>query len=137
MDNEKKQPNFWVRGKQDQMKFYDIKLNRKTNIITFLFGLISGALLLLPFGIMIYQYLLIYSYTITAFPLYITIVWILIMIFNGISNYMTVKLAQVYNKDMQNLQEIDAKNIFWYQIFNPGFAFISFLLIILFGLRLL
>lgn len=137
MDRPRRDLNFWMRGKLEQKKFYDIQLKRSTNIITFLLGLIFGALLLLPFGLMVFQYLMIYGYDMSIFVLYLTIIWVLIMIFNGLSNYFTVKLAQAYNKDMVNLQAIKPKYIFFYQIFNFGFGFISLLIIVFFGLRLI
>ena len=59
------------------------------------------------------------------------------MLFNGLSNYFTVKLAQAYNKDMDSLQEIKAKYIFYYQILNIGFGIFSLIVIIFFGLGIL
>lgn len=135
MDKQVKQPNFWVRGKIEQRKFYEITLSTKTNIITFLFGLIAGALIILPFGLMVIQFLMIYGYDFSILTLYLTIIWVLIMLFNGLSNYFTVKLAQSYNKDMITLQAIKPKYIFFYQIFNFGFGFVSLFIIIFFGLR--
>jgi len=137
MDNEKNGVNFWVRGKIDQHKFYDIKLKTKTNFITFLFGLIVGGLLVLPFCLLVYQYFYLYRYNMSSLPLYFTLFWIIIMFFNAISNYLTVKLAQAYNKDMENLQELSAKHIFLYQLFNFKFGIVVLLFILLFALRAL
>lgn len=131
MDNVK-QPSAWKKGKLEHNKFYDIKLNRKTNFITFTFGLITGAVLLLPLFLLLFQFLKVYGYDNTFFLLFIILIWILIMLFNGLSNYFTVKLAQAYNKDMINLQAIKPKYIFLYQTLNIGFALASLFIIVLF-----
>lgn len=137
MNDRKKEPNFWLRGKIEQRKFNDINLNKKTNILTFIFGLLMGALILLPFGIMLLQHIIIFGYDLSIFVLYLTIIWILMMIFNGLSNYFTVKLAQAYNKDMINLQDITPKYIFFYQILNFGFGLFSLFIIVFVGIRLI
>lgn len=134
-DPMRKEPNFWVKGKLQQAKFYDIKLGLKTNIITFVAGFILGALMVLPFALMLLQFLMLNGYDLSIFVIYLTIIWILMMLFNGFSNYFTVKIAQAYNKDMLSLQEIETKYIFFYQIFNFGFGIVSLFLIVFFGLR--
>lgn len=137
MNDRIKEQNFWQRGKSEQSKFYDIKLKTKTSVITFIFGLLLGAVIILPFGIMMLQYLVMFGYDLSIFVFYLTIIWVLMMAFNGLSNYFTVKLAQAYNKDMINLQDIKPKYIFFYQIFNFGFGLVSLFVIVFFGVRLI
>lgn len=137
MNDRVKEQNFWQRGKSEQSKFYDIKLKTKTSVITFIFGLLLGAVIILPFGIMMLQYLVMFGYDLSIFVFYLTIIWVLMMAFNGLSNYFTVKLAQAYNKDMINLQDIKPKYIFFYQIFNFGFGLVSLFVIVFFGVRLI
>ncbi|MFA7434751.1 MAG: hypothetical protein WC006_00115 [Bacilli bacterium] len=132
-----KEPNFWIRGKLEQRKFYDIKLNTKTSIITFIAGLLFGAVIILPFGLMLFQFIMIFGYNLSIFVLYLTIIWILMMLFNGFSNYFTVKLAQAYNKDMNTLQELEPRYIFFYQILNFGFGLFSLFIIVFFGIQLI
>lgn len=136
MNDNSKNQNFWIIGRNEQKKFYDIKLTTKTNIITFIGGLLLGAIIILPFGLMVFQYIQIYNYK-AIFSFYILLIWILLMLFNGLSNYFTLKLAQAYNKDMDSLQEIKAKYIFYYQILNIGFGIFSLIVIIFFGLGIL
>ncbi len=132
-----KKPNFWIRGKLENKKFYEIKLTWKTNVLTFVLGLVLAVIVVLPLVFMIYQYLFIFGYNLKIFFLYLTIIWIVLMIFNGLSNYFTVKFAQSANKDIVNLQAIKAGEIFFYQIFNFGFGVISLLLILFFGFNIL
>lgn len=132
-----REPNFWIRGKTEQRKFYDIKLKTKTNVITFIAGLLFGGILIFPFGLMLFQYIEVYGYDMSIFVLYLTIIWILMMVFNGLSNYFTVKVAQSYNKDMISLQQIKPKYIFFYQLLNFGFGLFSLFIIVFFGIQLL
>lgn len=129
--------NFWKRGKIEQANFYSINLKRKTNLISFIFGLVFSAILLLPFIFMLIQFAVVFSYNFSFFVLYLTVAWVLLMIFNGLSNYITVKIAQASVKDMVNLQAIKPKYILLYQCLNIGFGIVSLILIVIFGIRLL
>lgn len=132
-----KEPNFWIKGKLEQRKFYEIKLKRSTNIGTFIFGLLLAVIIILPFGLMIYQYLIIYGYNLRIFIAYLLLIWLGLMLFNALSNYFTVKLAQAASKEMINLQEINANYIFWYQLLNIGFGLITLFLLVFFGINVL
>lgn len=136
-NNFKREPNFWIKGKLEQRKFYDIKLNRSTNIWTFILGLLLAVIIILPFGLMIYQYLIIYGYNLRIFIVYLLLIWIGLMFFNALSNYFTVKLAQSASKEMINLQQINANYIFWYQLLNIGFGLITLFLLIFFGINVI
>ena len=41
---------FVVKRKEETKKFYEIKLNRSTNIITFIFGLVVAVIIIFPFA---------------------------------------------------------------------------------------
>jgi hypothetical protein len=123
-------PNFWIRGKRETKKFYEINLNRSTNFKTFAFGFLLAALIVFPIGLMIYQFLMIYGYNLSIFGVYLTLIWVALMFFNGLSNYLTVKMAQAAAKDIVNLQAIDAGDIFLYQILNPGFGIVILIIIV-------
>lgn len=136
MDNQN-QPNFWLRGKRETKKFYDIRLNRSTSVKTFVFGFLMATIIILPIAILIYQFLVIFGYNLTIFGLYLTLIWVALMFFNGLSNYLTVKIAQASVKDMMNLQEIEANYIFWYQLLNIGFGLFSLIIIVVSAIQVL
>lgn len=135
MNSNLREPNFWVRGKREQKKFYDIRLSRSTSAKTFILGLIFAAVIIIPIGLMIFQYLTIYAYNIKSYAIFLVLIWIGLMFFNGFSNYFTVKLAQSLAKDVSNLQEIEAKYVFLYQLLNIGFGAFSLFIIIFFGIQ--
>jgi|SRR5690554_2994681 len=129
----KKEPNFWVRGKRETKNFYAIQLHPAINIKSFIFGLLFAAVIIVPFGIMVFQYLMIYAY-LGAFRIYLLIIWLGLLLFNGLSNYFTVKIAQAYDVDNHRLQAINAKYIFLYNCLNIGFAIFTLFIIIFLGL---
>jgi len=137
MNDLNRQPNFWARGKREQKKFYDIKLNRSTNIKTFIFGFLISLIIMFPFAYMIYQYLIIFGYNRSIFGVYLAFFWVALMIFNGLSNYLTVKMAQSSAKDIINLQAIEARYILIYQMLNIGFGMFSLIIIIIFGVQII
>ena len=47
--------------------------------------------MILPAGIMLFQYLMIYGY-LGVFRIYMLISWLGLLLFNGLSNYFTVKI---------------------------------------------
>ncbi|MCK9537008.1 MAG: hypothetical protein M0R05_05470 [Bacilli bacterium] len=129
----KKEPNFWVRGKRETKNFYAIELLPGVNIKSFLFGLLVAAVLILPLGIMIFQYLIIYGY-LGVFRIYLLLIWVSLLLFNGLSNYFTVKIAQVYDPNNHRLQSVNAKYVFFYNCLSIGFAIFTLLVIIFLGL---
>ncbi|MGD9604571.1 MAG: hypothetical protein AB7V00_00265 [Bacilli bacterium] len=135
--NNQKQLNFWLRGRRETKKFYEIRLNRSTSFKTFIFGFLLATLIIMPFGLLIYQFLMIYGYDLTIFGLYLTLIWVALMFFNGLSNYLTVKIAQASAKEMLNLQEIETGYIFWYQLLNIGFGIFSLIIIVFSAIQIL
>ena len=49
--------NLWSKGKEETKKFYEIKLNRSTNIITFIFGLVVTVIIIFPFAALLLEIL--------------------------------------------------------------------------------
>ncbi|MDD3106881.1 MAG: hypothetical protein PHP65_03660 [Bacilli bacterium] len=135
--NDQRQPNFWLRGRRETKKFYEIRLNRSTSFSTFIFGFLIAALLIFPIGLLIYQFLAIYGYNLSIFGVYLILIWLTLMLFNGLSNYLTVKIAQSSAKEMRNLQEIEAEYIFWYQLLNIGFGLFSLIIIVFSAIQIL
>jgi magnesium-transporting ATPase (P-type) len=135
--NDQRQPNFWLRGRRETKKFYEIRLNRSTSFSTFIFGFLIAALLIFPIGLLIYQFLAIYGYNLSIFGVYLILIWLTLMLFNGLSNYLTVKIAQSSAKEIRNLQEIEAEYIFWYQLLNIGFGLFSLIIIVFSAIQIL
>lgn len=135
--NNYKEPNLWVRGKQENKKFLSINLKKGTNFKTFIFGLIIAIFFIFPFALITYQYIEVYKWNSNSFRLFLAVAWVLILLMNGLSNMFTVKLAKVYAEDIVNLQEIDENAIFFYQTLNPGFSIFVFILFLIFGARML
>ena len=82
---------------------------------------------------MLFQYLMIYGY-LGVFRIYMLISWLGLLLFNGLSNYFTVKIAQAYQPDNKRLQDISAKHVFLYNLLSIGFAIFALIVIILVGL---
>ncbi|HHZ18363.1 MAG TPA: hypothetical protein GX390_03655 [Acholeplasmataceae bacterium] len=128
-----KKPNFWIRGKRETRNFYNIDIPPAVNTKSFIFGLLAAVLVILPAGIMLFQYLMIYGY-LGVFRIYMLISWLGLLLFNGLSNYFTVKIAQAYQPDNKRLQDISAKHVFLYNLLSIGFAIFALIVIILVGL---
>jgi len=128
-----KTPNFWTRGKRETKKFYQIELRGSVNIKSFIFGLLLAVAVILPGAIMLFQYLMIYGYR-GVFEFYLLLSWFGLLLFNGLSNYFTVKIAQAYEPDNARLQAISAKHVFLYNLLSIGFAILSLFILIFVGL---
>lgn len=128
-----KKSNFWIRGKRETRNFYNIDIPPAVNTKSFIFGLLAAVLVILPAGIMLFQYLMIYGY-LGVFRIYMLISWLGLLLFNGLSNYFTVKIAQAYQPDNKRLQDISAKHVFLYNLLSIGFAIFALIVIILVGL---
>lgn len=125
--------SLWSRGKEHTKKFYDIKLNRSTNIITFLFGLVVTVIIIFPFAALLLGVLEMNWYKPQAIIFFLSIAWGLLMLSNGLSNFFTVKLAKCYARDMFELQAIDENAILFYQCLNIGFGAFTLGILIFFG----
>ncbi|HPL55134.1 MAG TPA: hypothetical protein PLH44_01235 [Bacilli bacterium] len=126
--------NLWSKGKEETKKFYEIKLNRSTNIITFIFGLVVTVIIIFPFAALLLEILEINWYKPQAIITFLSFAWGLLMISNGLSNFFTVKLAKCYARDMLELQAIDEYAILFYQCLNIGFGIFILVILLFFGL---
>ncbi|HOE06757.1 MAG TPA: hypothetical protein PLQ99_03580 [Bacilli bacterium] len=126
--------NLWSKGKEETKKFYEIKLNRSTNIITFIFGLVVTVIIIFPFAALLLEILEINWYKPQAIITFLSFAWGLLMISNGLSNFFTVKLAKCYARDMLELQAIDEYAILFYQCLNIGFGIFILAILLFFGL---
>lgn len=133
MDNQKRQ-NIWSYGRSQFKEFMKIDFKKWTNFRTLFFGMLITAIIVLPIAMLAMRLWALFQYDISIYYLVISIVFILLMVCNGLSNFYTIRLSKLYNPDMANLKAIDEWSVFFYQTFNPGFAI--FILIILFVFRM-
>lgn len=128
-----KEKGLWSKGKEEMNKFYRVKLSRSTNIKTFVFGLFATLIVILPFALILYQYVELKWYRPQTMILFMSVAWVLLMLCNGLSNYFTVKMAKGYNKEMSDLQDIDENAILFYQSLNIGFGVFVLIVLLFFG----
>lgn len=132
MNNQTPQKSLWKIGKEEYKKFVYLDLKKKTNVISILFGIIFTAIIILPFAIFVERIVELYWYMAKTKIILLACAWGLLLICNGLSNYITVKIVKAYEKDMDEVQNIDEKAIFFYQTFNVGFALVTFAIMIFF-----
>ena len=128
----KKEKSLWRVGKDDYKKFMSIRLSRKTNILSFLLGILFTAIIILPYTFLIFQIVELFWFSRQTLILFLSIAWGLIMIANGLSNYITVKIVKAYDKDLTDIQSLDDKAIWFYHTLNPGFGLFILVIMIFF-----
>ena len=124
--------SLWRTGKDDHKKFMSIRLSRKTNIVSFLLGILFTAIIILPSTFIVFQVVEIYWFSRRALVLFLSIAWGLLMIANGLSNYITIKIVKAYNTDLVDIQALDDKAIWFYHTLNPGFGVFMLIVMIFF-----
>ena len=124
-----KEKSLWRTGRDDHKKFMSIRLSRKTNIVSFLFGILLTAIIILPSTFIIFQVVELFWFSRSSMVLFLAIAWTLLMIANGLSNYITIRIVKAYNTDLTDIQALDAKAIWFYHTLNPGFGI--FMLIVM------
>jgi hypothetical protein len=130
-----KQKNFWLRGREHQQRFYSLKIRTRTNLLGTVLALLTAALLVLPIALMVIQFLFIYGFSRSFFYLYLIIVWLGIMFFNGLVNYFNVRYAKSLERDNAELQQIEARFVFYYQCLNFVFAVVALVIVIFFAFQ--
>ena len=83
------------------------------------------------------QFLFVYGYNRTVQFVFIAIIWICINVFNGILNYLSIRFSKSLEKDNQELQSIEEKYVFYYQLLNPVFAGLSLIIILFFAYQIM
>ena len=127
-----KEKSLWKAGRDDYKKFMKIRLSRKSNIISFLFGILLTAIIVLPFTFVIFQIVELYWFSRKTMILFLAIAWGLLMIANGLSNYITIRMVKAYNTDLVDIQNLDDKAIWFYHTLNPGFGIFMLIVMIFF-----
>ena len=129
--------SLWKIGKEDNKKFARLRFNRKTNILTFLIGLLFTAILLIPISVFVFEIVELYWYNQKTMVIFLAIAWGLLMLANGFSNYVTIKMTKAMNKDMTDLNEINEYAVFFYQTTNFWFGIFILAILIFFGVSAL
>ena len=127
-----KEKSLWRTGRDDHKKFMKIRLSRKTNVVSFLMGILLTAIIILPYTFIIFQIVELYWFSRRTLILFLAIAWGLLMIANGLSNYITIRIIKAYNKDLTDIQSLDDKAMWFYHTLNPGFGFFILLVMIFF-----
>lgn len=126
----------WLKGREEQRKFYGVKLGTKTNILSTLTAVLVTLILFLPLVMVFYQFIFIYGYERLVIFFYIIFVWIGVMCFNAVLNYLSVRFAKALEKQNEALQAIEEKYVVVYQLLNPGFAFAALAFIVFIAFQL-
>lgn len=134
--NSEKKESLWKKGKNDIKKFYEVKLNRKTNILSFLFSILFTIIVVLPLVLILIQFFKAYYYDLNLKLLFIVIGWIILWFCNGLSNYFNIEIAKKYFTEEPKLQNVNSKAVLLYETFNPGFIIFTFIILVFFYLGL-
>jgi hypothetical protein len=124
-------------GKTELRKYYSIRLKTSTNFISFFLGFLIAVVIVLPIALMLAQGLMLYGYNTIYAIIFMLLIWLGLLLFNGISNYLTVVISKSLEKDLLELQKIKAKPIFFYQVSNFGFAIFSLIIIIFVAIQII
>lgn len=123
----------WKKGKIEIQKYYDLKLDRRTDFKSLIFGMLLTLIVILPFLLILIQLFNIYLYHLSIRSALMIVAWFMLLIANGLSNMFMIKISKAYFPNNLTLQEIDDKAVFVYECFNIGFAFFTLILILIFG----
>ena len=97
--NQLKDKSLWRTGKDDYKKFLSIKLSKKSNLVSFLFGILFTCVLVFPIACVVFQVIELYWFSRKSLLFFLAIAWGLLMICNGLSNYISIKMVKAYDKD--------------------------------------
>ena len=126
---EEKKMSLWKFGKKQFKEFTNYHVKKSTFIKTTIFGILLSILVLLPVIFLIITFYKVFAYNPKLKVLTFTIIWIVLLIYNGLSNYFTVQSTKNYILDDEKLQKFDARAIAFYNILNPLFMIFSFIVI--------
>ena len=112
-------------GKEHYKKMVEAKLSRKTNIISFVAGLLITAIVVLPIAIFLFNMIELFWYKSSTVLIFLCIAWGILQFCNGFSSYVTCMVIKAYEKDMTDIQALDSKAIFYAQTLNIGFAIVT------------
>ena len=131
-NNLKSRDGLWTFGKKEYKRFMNIKIKRKTSIRSFLYGILLTAIPILPIAWFLFELVEIFWFQPSTVYIFLTIAWVLFMFANGLSNYLTIRILKVKEKDMSDLQSINDKAVFFYQSLNIGFGIFILAILVFF-----
>lgn len=131
-NNLKSRDGLWTFGKKEYKRFMNIKIKRKTSILSFLYGILLTAIPILPIAWFLFELAEIFWFQPSTVYIFLTIAWVLFMFANGLSNYLTIRILKVKEKDMSDLQSINDKAVFFYQSLNIGFGIFILAILVFF-----
>ena len=131
-NNLKSRDGLWTFGKKEYKRFMNIKIKRKTSILSFLYGILLTAIPILPIAWFLFELVEIFWFQPSTVYIFLTIAWVLFMFANGLSNYLTIRILKVKEKDMSDLQSINEKAVFFYQSLNIGFGIFILAILVFF-----
>ncbi|CCY07636.1 MAG: hypothetical protein MRZ09_00760 [Coprobacillus sp.] len=131
-NNLKSRDGLWTFGKKEYKRFMNIKIKRKTSILSFLYGILLTAIPILPIAWFLFELVEIFWFQPSTVYIFLTIAWVLFMFANGLSNYLTIRILKVKEKDMSDLQSINDKAVFFYQSLNIGFGIFILAILVFF-----
>ena len=131
-NNLKSRDGLWTFGKKEYKRFMNIKIKRKTSILSFLYGILLTAIPILPIAWFLFELVEIFWFQPSTDYIFLTIAWVLFMFANGLSNYLTIRILKVKEKDMSDLQSINDKAVFFYQSLNIGFGIFILAILVFF-----
>ena len=131
-NNLKSRDGLWTIGKKEYKRFMNIKIKRKTSILSFLYGILLTAIPILPIAWFLFELVEIFWFQPSTVYIFLTIAWVLFMFANGLSNYLTIRILKVKEKDMSDLQSINDKAVFFYQSLNIGFGIFILAILVFF-----
>ncbi len=120
----------WRYGKKQYKDFTNYHVKKTTFIKTTIFGIIISLIVLTPIILILINLYKTFGYNPSWKIFIFTLVWVLLLFYNGLNNYFTVQCTKRYISDDEKLQKFDAKAIMFYNILNPLFMIFSFLIII-------
>ena len=131
-NNLKSRDGLWTFGKKEYKRFMNIKIKRKTSILSFLYGILLTAIPILPIAWFLFELVEIFWFQPSTVYIFLTIAWVLFMFANGLSNYLTIRILKVKEKDMSDLQSINDKAVFFYHSLNIGFGIFILAILVFF-----
>ena len=131
-NNLKSRDGLWTFGKKEYKRFMNIKIKRKTSILSFLYGILLTAIPILPIAWFLFELVEIFWFQPSTVYIFLTIAWVLFMFANGLSNYLKIRILKVKEKDMSDLQSINDKAVFFYQSLNIGFGIFILAILVFF-----
>lgn len=124
--------NIRKQGKIDNKKYYELKIKKSIDLKALFMGLLLTLILFIPIILLLVQLFYLYAYNPSYRSILIIAAWIILMLCNGTSNFISLKIVKAYLPDDLKIQCLNEKAIFVYQSTNIGFAIFTLVIIFLY-----